>query len=517
MSYAVGQFTSKTATDIRADCLRTVRNAMIQAGIPNPQLGPGSDEDFWATAISNELAPVYANTVIKADAQMPDTATGDVAAGQTVGADLFRIMKIYGLAPRPAGPSAGFITLDCSTSTLIPDGSQLVDVAGLRFQVAVGGTYSATNPVALIAVDTGPNTNHAAGDTLTWVSAPPFCNSKQLVSTGGLTGAIAAENNDTARGRLLGRLANPPGAGNWAQVASYAEASSPIVQKAFVYPAVNGPSTCHVAVVGYAAPPPAAVPAVNRDVAATVMAGTVAPYVLGQMPEFTETVVTTVTNVSVDVSVGLTLPSSPAASPAGPGGGWVDGTPWPAISGYVIAGGGNVPYTYANVTAVTPGGGGFTVNAPTSPTAGVTHICMVDTTTWKVVRGKVLTVSGSAGAYAITVDNPFPNVAVGSLIFPDAVNMDTYVATWLAGMALLGPGEKTTNASVLSRGFRHPPPQLSWPYALNAQLLKRVENSGAEVLATQYYYRSQITPAVPGSVANPPNQFVPRQVAFYPI
>lgn len=509
MTYTVGQLVTKTTKDIHDDVLRTVRNGLIASGLSNPQLGPGSDEDIWAQAFANELTTVYANTVIKADAQMPDSAAGVVAVGQTVGADLQRAMAIVGLSPRPAAPSAGFIVLSSSASSIIPSGSQLIDSTGLRYQVQTSGTYANGALIPILAVDLGSRTNHAAGDTLTWVSAPPFCNSKQLVATGGLTGGSDAENNDTARARLLARLQNPPGSGNWAQIAKFATDSTPIVQAAFVYPAVNGPSTVHVAVVGYAAPAPAVPPSVNRDVNATVMAGTVVPYVLGQVPEFVETIVTTVTNVPVDVSIGLTLPAAPTASPAGPGGGWIDGTPWPAISGTV--------QTYANVTAIAVGGSSFTVNAPTSPTAGVSHICMVDTTTWTLQRAKVVAVSGSAGAYVVTVDTPFSNVAVGSLIFPDAVNMATYVNAWLAGMALLGPGEKTASTAILTRGYRHPPPQLSWAYSIAAPLLKRIENSGAEVLATSFYYRSQTTPAVPGSVANPPNIFVPRNIAFYPI
>lgn len=506
MTFAIGSFTTKTARDIHDDYLRTVRNGLIQNGVPNPQLGPGSDEDIYATAIANELAPVYANTVIMADAQMPDTATGTVPAGQLVGADLQRLMATVGLAPRPAGPSAGFITLDCSATTTIPDGSQLIDSAGTRFQVATPGSYAAASLVPVIGVDTGSKTNHLAGDTLTWVAAPPYCNTKQLVATGGLTGGSDAENNDTARARLLNRLQNPPGSGNWSQTCGYAEASSAIVQKAFNYPAVNGPSTSHVAVVAYTSST-----SKSRVVNATVMAGTVVPYVLGQMPEFVEVVTTTVADQPVDIAIGLSLPASPQASPAGPGGGWIDGTPWPAISGV---------QTYANVTAITSSTN-FTVNAPSSPTAGVTHICTIDTTTWTLLRAKVLTVSGSAGAYVITTDTPFPNLTTGpgtgSLIFPDATNMQAYVAAFFSAMALMGPGEKTANVSVLTRGYRHPLPQSAWPYSLGAVQLKSLSNSGAEVLDVNYYYRSATTPTVPGAVSSPPNCLIPRNLAFYPI
>ena len=508
MTYAIGKFTTKTTQEIHDDYLRTIRNGLIQAGVSDPQLGPGSDEDLYATAIANELAPVYANTVIKADAQMPDTASGDVSEGQSVGEDLARLMGIRGMAPRPASPSTGGVVLDSSATTIIPSGAQLVDAAGLRFNVQTPGSFAVGALVSLIAEDVGSKTNHVAGDTLTWVATPPYCNSKQLVAAGGLTGGTDAEDTETARARLLDGTRNPPGSGNWAQACEYAEASTPIVQKAFCYPAAGGPSTLHVAVVGYATDV-----SKTRDVDATVMSSVVVPYVLGKMPQFTEVVTTTVTNKEVDASVGLTLPASPQASPAGPGGGWKDGSPWPAISGV---------QNYANITSLITSSQ-FVINAPTAPTAGVSRICTIDTVTWKLLRAKVIVVTGTSGAYTVTIDNPFPNlveeiisVRTGSLIFPDAENMEIYVAAFLQAMALMGPGEKVTDASVFTRGYRHPLPQASWPHSLNSTQLKAVEDTGAEVTDTDYYYRSTTTPAI-GAITVPPTILVPRAVGFYPI
>jgi len=514
MTYQVGQFTVKTAQEIHDDYLRTVRNGLIQQGIPNPQLGPGSDEDNYAFALANELTPIYANTVIEGDAQMPDTAAGAPPTGQTVGADLQRVMAIYGLSPRGPVPSVGPFALDCSATTIIPSGAQLIDAAGQAYQVLTGGTFAAGSTITVEALSGGASTNHSAGDVLVWVSAPPYCNSKQIcgtlgqtVGTPALEGGADAEDNETARARLYDRLRNPPGSGNASQTAAFAEESTELVQKGFCYPALGGPSTSHVAVVGYASAEDQ-----NRDVNATVMSTTVAPYVIGTMPENTEVVVTTVTNEPVDVSIGLVLPSAPTASPPGPGGGWVDGSPWPSISGV---------QDYANVTAITSSTE-FTVNAPTPPTPNVSHVCMVDTVTWQLLRALVLAVTGSAGAYVITISAPFPNVVaasggdLGTLIFPDATNMATYVSAFIGAMNLMGPGEKTSNVTVLGRAFRHPPPQLSWPYSMNAQQLKTVEDTGAEVLETDYYFVTATTPTVPISIALPPNQFVPRRLGFYP-
>jgi hypothetical protein len=516
MTYQLNAFQTKTWQDVHDDVLRVIRQGMIKLGISsNPQLGVGSDEELWATTIANETQPLYVNQRVIGDAQMPDTANLN-SPPTPVGSDLTRLMAIKGLSPRGPVGSLGFLVLACSATTTITGrtggvvgtGTQLTDSAGLRYEVTTSGTYASGALVPIASIDSGPQTNHVAGDTLVWQSAPAFCNPKQIVATGGLTGGAAQETNEAARARLLNLERNPPGSGNWAQVSNFATASSPLVQLAFVYPAVNGPSTVHVAVTAVTR---------NRIIDPTILANIVAPYVAGQLPEYVEVVVTAVTEQDVDVAIGLTLPSAPTASPAGPGGGWVDGSPWPAISGT-----GN---SYANVTAVTSSTQ-YTVNAPTAPTDGVSHICMwdfsvanADGTFGQLLRAKVLSHSGSAGAYVIVTDTPFPNVTAsggtGTLIFPDAVNMQTYCSTLAATMMQMGPGEKTSNVSVLTRGYRHPTPQAAQPYSLNATQLKAVESTGPEVLATAWYYRSATTPTVPASVALAPYQFVLRNIGFY--
>ncbi len=498
----IGELATKRTDEIRDDYLRTIRNGLIRRGIVDPQVGPGSDYYVRATAIANELTPLYVNSQIQADSQMPDTATGD---------DLIRQMALRGLAPRPASPSAGAIALDSSAATLIPALAQLVDSASQLFEVQTGGTYSAGDRVPIIAITGGAATDHAAGDVLRWVSAPPFCNSKQLVAVGRLTGGHDAEDEETSRARLLDDIQNPPGSGNWAQSNKSAEDSSPVVQKAFSMPAANGPSTLRVVVVGYAS-----ALSKSRVVDPVVMAGTVVPFVAGAFPEFTEIVTTTVTDVSTDVMVGLTLPSSPKASPSGPGGGWVDGTPWPSmLSGTTFPSG--------NVTAVVPGGATFTVNADTEPTDGVTHICFLDPIAWRLQRATIISHTGSTGAWVVTIDQPFANLAdalaLGGtpFVFPDADAMQTYVDAFLAATALMGPGEVTSNVTVLARAYRHPLPSFSWPSSMNSQILKPVENSGDEVTDTSYFYRSTTTPSVAASVTDPPKQLVPRHIGFFPI
>lgn len=498
MTTNIKQFAIKDPQTIRDDYLRTKRNALINRGVVNPNVSPGSDDFITATALGNELAVVEANAVVSGDQTMPDTSSTNTAG--TGGLD--RWLAIFGLSKRLATGSFGGVVLDSSAPSPVINGTQLSDGAGLIYQAA-GGIYALGATIPVTAVSIGKATNHLAGDTLRWVTAPPFSGPNALVATGGLTGAVDAEDDDTARARLLSLFQNPSGSGNWQHVCSLAEASTAAVQKAFCYPAAQGPATFHFAVVTYAT-----ATSKNRDLDATTLNGTVIPYVKGLLPEHADITGTTVTNVPTDVSFGLSLPAAPTASPAGPGGGWLDGTPWPAISG--------TGTTKANVTAVTSTTV-FTVNAPTAPTANVSRIAYLSPTTWTLYLATVLSFMGSAGAYVVTIDKPFVGVTIGNYVFPQAVNTAGYIATILKSFSLMGPGEKSASGTVLVRGYRHPVPQLSWPYALGGVQTKALTDSGSEVLDANYYFRSVTTPAVPGAITSPPQILTPGNIGIYPI
>ena len=496
MTTPINKFVAKDEATIRDDLLRSKKNALANRGVTNLQYGPGTDEYISATATARELAVCHANTQILADQLMPDTATGS---------SLDRQLTIYGLSRRGASGSTGYVIFSSSQSSPVTVGTQLLDSTGLRYQVSVGGTYANNATIPVAAVDTGAATNHSAGDILRWVTVPPFANSTVSVAVGGLTGASDTENDDTARARLLARLSVPPGAGNWSQMAALAAAASNKVQGAAVYPAVNGPGTVHVAIFGYTSSVQAS-NAKNRDVDTTTTNSIVAPYVGGNMAEYAELVLTTVTNVPIDVAFQLSLPASQNASPPGPGGGWLDGTPWPTLTG------GATSCAVTSVTSSTV----FTVNANTAPAANVSRVAFLDPTTWVLNTAKVTAFSGSSGAYTITIDNPWPNIATGNFVWPQSANQAAYVAAALAAFASMGPGEKTAAAGPLVRGFRRPVPTSAWPYTVGPWMLRYLTNAGTEVSSAAFYTPSTVqTPAVPASVASAPNIYVPRNIGFY--
>lgn len=501
----LNKLTVKDATTIRDDILRTIKNGLIQQGVSDPNVGPSSDFYNVATGLGNELAVVGANGIVATDDQMPDTATDE---------KLTRITDIFELSPQAAAGSVGSVVIESTATSPIPTDSELTDEQGQRFKVTIGGNYANGASVPIAAISVGESTNHDAGDVLRWASAPPFCSDKVTVDVGGLINGADAEDSEALRARLYAKLQTPAGSANWQHVVETLEASTGSVQKGFAHPGVEGPSTCDGVVT-------AAPTATNKSrvVATALMTGTVIPYATGALPRFGLLTITTVVDVNADVAFALALPEAATANPPGPGGGWLNGTPWPAPDGSATF--------RCTVTAVTTTKS-FRVDATSSPVANVSRIAWLSPYDWQLYTAVVLTVAGTSGAYDITIDKPFVGVTTGCYIWPECQNAQAYVDAVLAAFALMGPGEKTSNASALVRGFRHPPPSLSWPYALGPHLLHAITAAHDEVAAAQFYHRTdgtttttgssgQVTPQLPAAIADAPNVYVPRHCGFYRI
>jgi uncharacterized phage protein gp47/JayE len=496
---------TKTPNEIRDDYLRTVKNGLINIGIPNPNVSENSDYWIQATALADQISSLFNNVEVAADQLMPDTATGT---------DLDRLISMFGLSRRPAGGATGQCTIVCTAPTFVVTNAELANSVGGVYQVRTGGTFSNGAIIDLISKDTGAKTNLAVGSTLVWVSPPAATQSTTTVTTP-ITGGVDAEDDETARARLLSRLAHPPGSGNWQQVAELAESTDPAVQKAFVYPAANGPSTVHIAVAGY----PSTV-SKSRAVDTLKLNAIIIPTILGSLPEYTEAIITTVVNVPTDVSINITLPLATGVASTGPqGGGWLDATPFPQL---------NANYFYIPITAVTDSTH-FTIDSPAGvdPTAGISRVMWIDKNTWTVKQATITGFTTGAGPYALTIDTPFVGVAVNDWIFPASVNAQLYLNAVLDSFKQMGPGEKTDQVGLLPRASRKPRPSSGYAMSLDSQMLKRVINSANEVETAAFYYRGistpatqistgVVTPAVCTVITNAPNILIPRNIGLYP-
>ena len=498
----LAQFVIPTPSDIRDGFLRTLRNGLIARGVANPNVGQGSDWWLEGTALADELAPAFANQVVKADAAMPDTATG---------ADLVRLAGIYGVPQRtPQGASGGIVVASSGVAG-VAVGAQLVDTKGKRYGVLVGGAYGNGATIPVRGVDTGPDTNHAAGDLLTWVSPPVGFSQTAKVAGGGLTGGVGVETDDSLRARLLDHLRNPPAGGNWSHVVELAEAASGSVQKAFVYPGLDGPATFGVCVCGplrYDATAGNYTRALTSDQVATV-----AGYVAANMPQHAQMTCLGVADVQDDVVVQMSLPA--AASAGGPGGGWTDASPWPRPTAA----------SNVHVAAVLVSGTQFEIEETGSAMSGTcvvgqTKIAWFDRANGTIRTSTVIAkTAGGTGEFLITLDPtaPFPGIAVGDYVFPASENVAAYGAAWLDAMSRLGAGQWTDAIARLPRASRMPLTSQEWPSDLTAIQLRALSDAGPEVLDVQYGARLYTSPAVPAGTSYPPKVLVPRQFAIYPI
>jgi Baseplate J-like protein len=534
MSTTIQTLTIKSQDDIRDDYLRTWRNMAIQRGIANPNVSEGTEIYLRAQALAQQIYQASVMVPVALNAQMADTAQGD---------DLVRVATIYMGSDgnlRPAGPSAGpgVLAATVSTAIAIPTGAQLIDASGLAYQVSLGGQYMTGQSIPIESVDTGTQTNLEQGDVLRWVAPPPFVSTTLAIGLGGLTGGVDAETYEGLRARLYDRLQNPPNGVNAAAVNLAAQQASTAVQKSFAYPACNGPSSIHYAVTRA----PTATN-VGRDVAALVVAQTVIPGVLAAMPEFVEVVGTTVYNYPIDVAFGLSLPAAPTADPAGPGGGWLDGQPFPTNAASLSP---IVP-----VSSVTSSTVFEFAQVDQLPSVGQS-VCWLSTDDWVLRTAKILAYSGGSGSgpytnVTVTVDTPFVStlnsipIAVDDMVWPAAVNGGAYVAAALAGFAQLGPYEKTNSAALLPRALRRP--TLGWPSTFGRSFLRSLTNAGPEVddaeivalamvptSAGSWPYAvdaaspapttvtsTSLVPPLPAVITGAPYVIVPNRLGFYPI
>ena len=511
MAAEIDEFWVPTVAEMVNANLRVRRNGLIQRGVANPNVTKDSDHYVYATALAHNLAPAFANLIIMADQQMPDTAEG---------ARLIRWLEIFGLSPLTSVGSSGPVIFSTSVTTLVPVDSQLIDDVGQVYRVTVGGNYADGDAITIIGVSTGASTDHAEGDALQWVDQPAFADTQVLVGPGGLKGGADTASNEGNRAQLYSHLRNPAGGGNWSQIIQWAKGISSSVESAFVYPAIDGPSTIGLCLLGRFSLDESF--GFSREVSETVRA-LVHDYVSAQLDANKHVRLTTQTPKLVDgavtgsdISIGLALPYAIGAG--GLGGGWVDSTPWPVLLGtathiWVQA---VVDTTHLTLTsnhfAAAPSAVGLV--------DGVTKISWFSRAAYMagdacIFTATVLSHSGTTGDLTVVLDAPFPTVESQDFVFPACENAEVYAQALMTALGTLGPGEWYPNLALVPQAARQPPARGQQPSDLAGAMLKPIVDSGDEVEDAAYLYRSATTPGVPGSTDESPLVIVPYTIGFY--
>lgn len=556
----------------------------------NLSIDPGSEIYIRYSGLAAAISVLYNAAAVLDNSKLIDTATGS---------NLDRVANAFGLYRRGATASAGAVALVSAIPQTLIAGQTLTGPQALQYQVVASGTYAPGSNVQISSVDLGSNTNLAIGSLLTWSSAPTGLQSTTVVTVV-LTGGVNAEDDNTLRNRLYLQLQSPGQSYNGQGLITLAGSVDNLVQQAFVYGNFNGAGTQLIALTGYQT-----TSYIGRDIPHLPTDGYVSPYgvlglqpglvadpvtngpynsltlgydneggtpafsnignpgpnlssdngaILGQLPVVVAnpyaTIITTVNNVSSDVSLSLTLPYPVGSSINGYGNGWLDFSPWPVPDGYYVTDG------YCKITAVQGNGAvvnnvtgfGITVSAPSSgaynttnpnvsvqaynnhvPVPGATHIQWVNRSDnagsgWTVITATVLAALDNGNqTWNIVLDTPLvfadgydfynePGVVPNQWISPAATNAQSYLNSVLLQYALLGPGQTTSAQGQLLLGAaRYPGANSQFPSVIGPPLQKLLETTYTEVYAANFAYNTaNQTPPV----NSPPNIWIPRRIGW---
>lgn len=486
---------------IRTQFLNDVELEASRQGVSDPPIQLGSTWHVLGTGVANGSLITTANI---ARAQRDGSvlwATGDELDELRIG---------NGLPELPAVGARGFVRLRVFGTASIQAGEQLVaDKNGKRYEVVDPSSPSDGGEIELQAVDTGADTDLRSGEVLRWANTPPNVGSQVFVSrTTPITGGRDDEDDEDKRERILEKKRSPPLGGNWSHIVAEVETVA-AVQGAYVYPALGGPGSSKTVVTrdfvseddDYTRIPSDGIVRAARAKAQ------------GLMPDGNSTIVQAVAEEETSVALAITIPNSTTAG--GNGNGWSNATPWPPLDG------GDTEVTITNSANTR----NITVDASTTtaPVAGQTRIAHWMPESQKFLVRLVVGVSGSAGAWVLTLDRPLVDekgnqLALGDYISPAAANITGYGVTFRNAMAKLGPGENTTDPNRIGdgRSLRHPSVDDTDPSSVGGSLYRRLQQAHPEMTEVSASSVTISTPSVPASVQDPPNVLKLDNFGVYP-
>lgn len=485
------------------------KNALIRRGISSSvakaAVADGSEIDLKAKNLGNIVRILLANQRLLQDQAMADTATGD---------DLDRIANLRGVYRSPGSGASGKILIVTSGTVSVSAGQELTASKNQkRYKTVSSGNYTNGSFVDVIGIDVGIDTNLDPNEELIWTSPPPGVSSKAYVSPTGITNGKDADNDARLRKRLTDALKFGTDGGSWGFFKNEAEKASASIETAYVYPAVQGPGTVHVALTveglaeyGYGRAPQSA------------LVSFIANLVVPKNPGHATIKFTGVEHEAVSLAFKMTLPNP--KTEGGLGTGWIEESADRFPRANAAA-----PVKIASVTsakvfqldAVTTG-----TTASPDPQAGIT-IHFWDSANQKLITDKVYSVSGSSPNWVVTMENAHPGLAVGDYCFPGMFFAQSYLTTIQEYIAKLAPGEKTSSATVLPRAKRRPNANEGYSSEISETIKSTLLTSHSEISAPAVFtvngstsFTLPLTPSVPSAVTDAPKIFHGQHFGIYP-
>lgn len=443
-----------TRDEIATDFKDAWRARSEQADPARPaDVNKGTFPYLVAEAVADVVLPLYSNHDKIARADVVRGKTGERL--EAYAAERLPLNE-DGTVRLPATGGSGYfeVTKIAVGGSYIPQGTVVTNQAtGFRYQVVASATYLDGDPIPIVGIDTGPETNLAADAPILFESPPVGCTNGGLVlaqddGTGnlvGLTGGRGAETDEELQDRVIDAQTNPAAAGNEAEIVQKVQSTPAVpVQKGFVIPAWFGPGS---ACVGFTLRPGSSATRIPNS----TQRGLVDARVRASFP--TDYSITTATLLEQSFTVALGVSWITTAR------GWSDITPWPE---YVAA----EPVYVDGVTSITSNGFRVTTSVDTTtPQVGQT-IALFNLVSQRFMRKRIATVSVNVAnrSWDLTFDTSLNVSDVfipedGALVSPFSSSMQRIIAPLIAYNAKLGPGEQF--ATLPDPGGR----QRRWPFS----------------------------------------------------
>lgn len=360
----------------------------------------------------------------------------------------------------PATGATGFVTVKTSVGgAAVLAGDELsVEGTQLLYQFTQSGTFTDGAEIGIAGITTGPGTNLPPGSVLTISNPRPgmgtTCTVVEQDNGIGLKGGHDVESDPELIERIRDARANPPAAGNDAQIHKAVRETPNIpVQSPFTYPAFGGPGTTSVT---FTLRP---IATGGERIPDAIQRTLVYNRLRSLFPiDFT---IAMAAIIDQPIAVSLRITWSKHTQ------GWADVAPWPLVSD---------PWVIKSSPAPTATGFRVTGGA-TAPSVGTTF-AFYDTTSARFVRKKALTVTATGSDFDIVCDvsnnasdaNYAP--VAGEAICPWSDSLQLLVLPTLGHFDLLGPGEQFSGFfDEELRQRRSPPSPDEWPSELTGRLL----------------------------------------------
>jgi hypothetical protein len=325
------------------------------------------------------------------------------------------------------------------------------------------------------------------------------------VAAGGLADASDADTVEEVRQAWLERLANPGKGGNWAHVCELARGASASIGSAWAYPGLT-PGSYGVCVMS----------ATGDGVLSAAVVAQAAAAIVAELPGHCNLNCTTVTPQTIDAVIKVHGPLPKSAG--GPGGGFLDATPWPNDTVPIVK-----ATAYNSTTGVLTTNGASLSGLAVGNHIGIWDPTFADSSGNAVGKMYEFVVSEALdpGFVTIKVNGGFPKDFTGCYISAGAVNLVGWAASAVAAFATLGPGEKTSSVFLLPRSARKPDESVRGPQRLESRLLNDIQSAHDEIADIGWTARyisgtttTRTAPTVPAAATDPPRRLVLTNLAF---